>query len=231
MQTKFCLPAGQDPTNILYDASSPLVSQVETSINSSLTNLQPKESKKSADEAYIDSIILHYPLENLPLTLEVWRAMKQLVPHKVLALGVSNVSLAVLTSLYKSATIKPSVVQNRFYPGSRFDLPVRQFCREKNIIYQAFWTLTANPELLFSEPISLLARSVPIAIETALYGLILSISNIAVLNGTIAESRMASDREGLARLEKWKAEQDNAAIWGTALENFGLLIGENLGPA
>lgn len=204
---------------------------METSINSSLINLRPKESKENADEAYIDSLILHSPLENLPLTLEAWRAMEQFVPHKVLALGVSNVGLAILMSLYKSATIKPSVVQNRFYPGSMFDLPVRQFCQEKKIIYQAFWTLTANPELLFSEPVSLLARSVPIAIETALYGLILSIGNIAVLNGTTAESRMASDREGLARLEQWKEEKDNATTWGTALENFGQLIGENLGSA
>ena len=204
---------------------------METSINSSLINLRPKESKENADEAYIDSIILHSPLENLPLTLEAWRAMEQFVPHKVLALGVSNISLAVLMSLYKSATIKPSVVQNRFYPGSLFDIPVRQFCQEKNIIYQAFWTLTANPELLFSEPVSLLARSVPIAIETALYGLILSIGNIVVLNGTTAESRMASDREELARLEQWKVEKGNATTWGTALENFGHLIGENLGSA
>lgn len=202
---------------------------METSINSSLFNLRPKEPEGNVDEAYIDCIILHSPLENLPLTLEAWRAMEKFVPHKVLALGISNVTLAVLTSLYKSATIKPSVVQNRFYPSTRFDSPVRQFCREKNIIYQAFWTLSANPELLFSDPVSLIARSVPIAIETALYGLILGIGNIAVLNGTTAESRMASDRDGLARLEQWKVEEDNAASWRTALEAFGRLIGEDLG--
>lgn len=132
-------------------------------------------------------------LGNLPLTLEAWRAMEKFVPHKALALGLSNISLAVLTSLHKSATIKPSVVQIRFFPATRFVSAVRQFCREKNIIYQAFWTLSTNPELLFSDPVSLIARTVTIAIETALYGLILAIGNIAVLNGSTAESRMASD--------------------------------------
>lgn len=204
---------------------------METSVNLSLFNLRPKESEGNDDEAYIDCIILHSPLGNLPLTLEAWRAIENFVPHKVLALGVSNISLAVLTSLYKSATIKPSVVQNRFYPGTRFDSAVRQFCREKNIIYQAFWTLSANPELLFSDPVSLIARNVTIAIETALYGLILGIGNIALLNGTTAESRMASDREGLAKLEQWKVEKGNAATWRTAMEAFGRLIGEDLGSA
>lgn len=205
---------------------------METSVNSSLINLRPKESEGNVDEeAYIDCILLHSPLENLPLTLEAWRAMEKFVPHKVLALGVSNISLAVLTSLYQSATIKPSVVQNRFFPGTRYDSALRQFCREKNIIYQAFWTISANPKLLFSDPVSLIARSVAIAIETAHYGLILGIGNIAVLNGTTAESRMASDREGLAKLEQWKIEKDNGATWRTALEAFGRLIGEDLGSA
>lgn len=205
---------------------------METSVNSSLINLRPKESEGNVDEeAYIDCILLHSPLENLPLTLEAWRAMEKFVPHKVLALGVSNISLAVLTSLYQSATIKPSVVQNRFFPGTRYDTALRQFCREKNIIYQAFWTISANPKLLFSDPVSLIARSVAIAIETAHYGLILGIGNIAVLNGTTAESRMASDREGLAKLEQWKIEKDNGATWRTALEAFGRLIGEDLGSA
>lgn len=206
---------------------------METSVNSSLFNLRPKESDGNVDddEIYIECIILHSPLENLPLTLEAWRAMEKFVPHKVLALGVSNISLAVLTSLYKSATIKPSVVQNRFYPRTRFDSAVRQFCREKNITYQAFWTLSANPELLFSDPVSLIARSATIAKETALYGLILGIGNIAVLNGTTAESRMASDREELAKIEQWKVEKDNADTWRTVLEAFGRLIGEDLGSA
>lgn len=205
---------------------------METSVNSSLINLRPKESEGNVDEeAYIDCILLHSPLENLPLTLEAWRAMEEFVPHKVRALGVSNISLAVLTSLYQSATIKPSVVQNRFFPGTRYDSALRQFCREKNIIYQAFWTISANPKLLFSDPVSLIARSVAIAIETAHYGLILGIGNIAVLNGTTAASRMASDREGLAKLEQWKIEKDNGATWRTALEAFGRLIGEDLGSA
>lgn len=83
---------------------------METSVNLSLFNLRPKESEGNDDEAYIDCIILHSPLGNLPLTLEAWRAIENFVPHKVLALGVSNISLVILTSLYKSATIKPSVV-------------------------------------------------------------------------------------------------------------------------
>ena len=43
--------------------------------------------------------------------------------------------------------IKPKVLQNRFYAETGYDRELRAFCLEKNIRYQTFWTLTANPHL------------------------------------------------------------------------------------
>jgi diketogulonate reductase-like aldo/keto reductase len=39
-------------------------------------------------------------------------------------------------------------VQNRCYARTRWDRDVRAFCRDRNIVYQGFSLLTANPEVL-----------------------------------------------------------------------------------
>lgn len=64
-------------------------------------------------------------------------------------LGISNIyDLNLLQRIFDAANVKPAFVQNRFYQKSGYDKAIRDFCRTSNIVYQSFWTLTANPHVL-----------------------------------------------------------------------------------
>ncbi|KAI9873036.1 MAG: hypothetical protein M1830_000905, partial [Pleopsidium flavum] len=119
MQTKFTSIGGQDPSNLPYDPNSPIPTQVKASIASSLHNLRCPDNTNQ--DPYIDCLVMHSPLPTLSQTLEAWTTLEQFVPHKIHHLGISNIQLPLLEALYDAATIKPSVVQNRFYPATRFD--------------------------------------------------------------------------------------------------------------
>lgn len=141
LQTKFTSLNGQDPNRIPYDPRAALSEQVHESFNISLTNLQTD---------YIDSLVLHSPMQHYADTHIVWRAMENIhATGKVRELGISNCyNLNTLQQLYKDAVVKPTVLQNRFYADSGYDEEIRQFCNEHSIRYQSFWTLTANPRIL-----------------------------------------------------------------------------------
>ena len=155
VQTKFTSVGGQDPENMPFDPKSSFTDQVNASVKSSLKNFNfADRTEGDADAQYIDTVVLHSPLPTLNETLEVWQALEQYVPQKIRNLGISNCNLFTLMDLYERARIKPSVVQNRFYPNTKFDIGVRQFCKETNIVYQSFWTLSANPSLVWSKEVS-----------------------------------------------------------------------------
>lgn len=62
--------------------------------------------------------------------------------------GVSNMSLGHLKQMAAIHTELPAFVQNRCYARFGWDLEVRTFCRERNIVYQGFSLLTANMEIV-----------------------------------------------------------------------------------
>jgi diketogulonate reductase-like aldo/keto reductase len=150
LQTKFTSVDGQDPTRIPYDAGASLPEQVAQSGATSLRNLRT---------SYVDSLVLHSPMPSFEQTLEVWRAMEALVDDgRVRQIGISNCyRLALLDALHRASRIKPTVLQNRFYAESDYDIDLRRFCRQHGITYQSFWTLTANPDLLADETFRLLS--------------------------------------------------------------------------
>lgn len=141
LQTKFTPLSGQDPNNIPYDPNASLQKQVMQSF---------AVSKRNLGVDFIDSFILHSPLKTHNDTMEVWRAMEEIVNHSdVKQLGISNCyDLTKMQQLYHDARVKPSILQNRFYKETNFDKNLRHWCSENHIIYQSFWTLTANPALL-----------------------------------------------------------------------------------
>jgi diketogulonate reductase-like aldo/keto reductase len=150
LQSKFTSLNGQDPQRVPYDPKVSLSEQVAQSSQVSLNNLQT---------TYLDCLVLHSPLANQEQTLEVWRAMEKLVINGgVKQLGISNCyDLKTLEDLYRAAEIKPSVIQNRFYSDTEYDRTIRDFCRDNGIIYQSFWTLTANPHILSDSTLQSLA--------------------------------------------------------------------------
>lgn len=143
VQTKFTPLQGQDANNIPYDPSASLEIQVAQSFEASKRNLGTN---------YIDSLVLHSPLFPYANLMKVWRAMEEVYARgEARQLGISNCyDLELLIRLYEDATIKPAVVQNRFYDQSGYDIELREWCRKKGIVYQSFWSLTANPHIMGS---------------------------------------------------------------------------------
>lgn len=143
LQTKFTPISGQDPLNIPYDKKADLNIQVAQSFEVSKTNLQTN---------YVDSLILHSPLSSFDDLMIVWKAMEEIEQAgEAKQLGISNIyDPKTLEALYEVASVKPAVVQNRFYQNSGYDKEIRNFCKKHKIVYQSFWTITANPHILQS---------------------------------------------------------------------------------
>ncbi len=143
VQTKFTPYPGQDPRRVPYDPKAPLAEQVAQSFARSLENLATD---------YVDSLVLHSPMRDAESLAEVWTAMEAIAEEgRARLLGISNCySLAYLEHLWSTAKVKPGVVQNRFYAATGYDVDIRGFCAEHGMVYQSFWTLTANAELLAS---------------------------------------------------------------------------------
>jgi diketogulonate reductase-like aldo/keto reductase len=183
-----------------YDPEAPLETQIHTSVASSLRNLRHEAELES--DSYVDCLLLHSPLPTVEQTLQAWKLLESYVPTRVRSLGISNVTLPVLQAIYESAIVKPSVVQNRFYPQTRYDVPLRAFCRERNIMYQSFWTLTGNLSLLKSKPVNALAHATNVELPVALYALVME-QGVMVLNGSTSTEHMRGDLEGIRSVREW----------------------------
>jgi diketogulonate reductase-like aldo/keto reductase len=185
LQTKFTSLSGQDPERIPYDADAGLAEQVAQSFAVSLRNLRTE---------YLDGLVLHGPLSTVPRTLEVWRAMEALVDSgRVKQLGISNCyDCGYLQRLYDTVRIKPAVVQNRFHAETGYDRAIRTFCTQRGMVYQSFWTLTANPQLLAHQALRSLATKYGCAPAQILFRY-LSQVDVVPLTGTRSETHMRED--------------------------------------
>ncbi|MBI4474689.1 MAG: aldo/keto reductase [Acidobacteria bacterium] len=142
LQTKFTYQYGQDH-RLPYDPNADLSTQVAQSVASSLEHLGTD---------HVDSFVLHGPAAGYGWTeadAESWTAMiKERDQGRTRFLGVSNVSLRHLQQMMAVHSEGPRFVQNRCFARLGWDRDVRAFCKERNIIYQGFSLLTANPEVL-----------------------------------------------------------------------------------
>ncbi len=200
LQTKFTPLAGQDPQRIPYDPQASLHDQVHMSFAASQRNL-------GVD--YIDSYVLHSPLFPYRDLLEVWRAMEHFAVEKQAGqLGISNCyELSLLQRLCDDARIRPAVVQNRFYADTGYDRELRMWCQSEGIIYQSFWTLSANPHLLSHPLLFDIARKEGIEPTQVLYMYAMN-RGITVLNGTTDPEHMKADISIVGReLERPVLEQ------------------------
>ena len=226
LQTKFTSTDGQDPNNMPYDPKSSIVDQVNASVMSSLQNFNFGDVVKANDNAepYIDTLVLHSPMPSMHETLEIWQTLEQYVPGEIRNLGISNCNLFTLMELYERADIKPVVVQNRFYASTKHDIGVRRFCQERGIIYESFWTLTANPNLLKAKETRQLASQLAISPAAALYCLVLGLDNTTILNGTTNKQNMHDDWEAVRKTGAYAmAKPDD---WAASMAGFRKAIGE-----
>ena len=118
IQTKFTSVDGQDPNSIPYDKTGPIPEQVKQSLDVSLKNL---------GVTYIDSLVLHGPLRTFEKTMEVWRTFESFVNDgRVKQIGISNCyDVNMLKTLFTGSTVKPAVIQNRFYQDTGYDKEIR----------------------------------------------------------------------------------------------------------
>jgi diketogulonate reductase-like aldo/keto reductase len=185
LQTKFTSLSGQDPNRIPYDPKAPLPDQVAQSIAASLRNLQTN---------YLDCMLLHSPMPTMAQTHSAWSALESFVDKgQIRQLGISNCyRLADLASLYRVSRIKPTVLQNRFYANTNYDREIRIYCNQSQIIYQSFWTLSANPHLLTHNTMTALASKHNRTTAQILFRYLVAIG-VVPLTGTRTEAHMRDD--------------------------------------
>jgi diketogulonate reductase-like aldo/keto reductase len=185
LQTKFTPLSGQDPKRMPYDKHSPIESQVAQSFETSLKNLRTH---------YLDSFILHSPIAPQEVLMKVWNAMETIQKTGgARQLGISNCYIPeVMKQLYTLSEIKPAILQNRFYQETGYDADLRHWCATHRVIYQSFWTLTANPHVLSSKTVCTIARKYS-KNEVQVFFRYLNQSGIVPLTGTCSEQHMKED--------------------------------------
>jgi len=203
LQTKFTPVNGQDPKRMPYDPKASLSSQVAQSFEVSLKNLQTN---------YLDSLVLHSPLATEARLMEVWRAMEAIQQSGgARQLGISNCyERVLLEQLYQKAEVKPAVLQNRFYAQTGYDRELRAFCGRHGILYQSFWTLTANGNLLSHRWMEALAAKHGRSTEQVFFRYLIQ-SGIIPLTGTTSKTHMLED---LAIFDFELTEGELAAVAG-----------------
>ena len=185
VQTKFTPLSGQDPKRVPYDKNAPIESQVAQSF---------ERSKKNLKTQYVDSLILHSPVAPHSLLMKAWSVMEAIQKTgEARQLGISNCyDTEIMRRLYADAKVKPAVVQNRFYQETGYDADLRDWCSNHEVIYQSFWTLTANPHILDSNTV----RSISLKYkktEAQIFFRFLNQSYIVPLTGTRSEKHMRED--------------------------------------
>jgi len=184
VQTKFTTPAGHT-TLCPYALDDSIHVKVQKSLEMSLRKL-------GLD--HVDTLLMHGPMPTMQQTLEAWKAMESHIGSKVRHLGLCNVSVEEADAVWAAATIKPAVIQNRFWKRTTYGLPMRDFCQKRGLIYQPFWILKANPDILDSNFIGWFAQSENLSREAALFLLLMApsklLSPVSILTGSKTPSRL-----------------------------------------
>eukprot|EP00573_Skeletonema_grethae_P000456 CAMPEP_0201687210 /NCGR_PEP_ID=MMETSP0578-20130828/1366_1 /ASSEMBLY_ACC=CAM_ASM_000663 /TAXON_ID=267565 /ORGANISM="Skeletonema grethea, Strain CCMP 1804" /LENGTH=319 /DNA_ID=CAMNT_0048171343 /DNA_START=66 /DNA_END=1025 /DNA_ORIENTATION=+ len=223
LQTKFSGLGAHSADNIPYDKDAPLETRVRQSLAKSLHNLQTH---------YLDSWLMHGPENNWDDHFEVWRTMEKAVDEgKVIQIGLSNFyRLEDVVWAYDHSRIKPKVLQNRFYLESGHDVEIRAFCKEKDIEYQSFWTLTANGDA-YRHPKALeLAKEKGLSPEELFYAFCMALG-ISPMDGSTNEVHMKEDIALMNRIrsgEKIFLDSSEMSIIGNALgtSNWNTILEE-----
>ena len=185
LQTKYTPLTSQDPNNLPYDAKAPVASQVAQSFEVSQRNLQTD---------YVDCLILHSSMVPRKTMMQAWQAMEAIhAAGGARQLGISNCyDFDVLKRLHADAAVKPALLQNRFYPDNGFDAEQRQWCAEHDMVFESFWSLTANGKLLASPVVQDLAQ-VQGKTSAQVFFRYLSQLGIVPLTGTSSAQHMRED--------------------------------------
>lgn len=212
IQTKFTSMSGQDESKPLpYDPSSRLETQIHDSFKNSLKNLRTD---------YVDSYILHSPLESLSRTVVAWKALMALQDAgRVKHIGISNAySVDILEALEEQGGRRVQVVQNRWFEGNDWDAKVWAYCKQHGIQYQSFWTLTGSPSLLKHSILLAFAHAKGCTPAQAVYRLA-QLNGVTPLSGTTNESHMQAD----VKVESLVVDEGDQQKLGLVISWMGLV--------
>lgn len=193
LQTKFTFQRGQDQ-RLPYDPSASIATQVRQSFDSSLEHLHTD---------YLDSLVLHGPSVSNGESLaeddwDAWRSMEEIhAKSKTRFLGVSNVNLSQLKQLWEGAKVKPRFAQIRCYARTAWDREVRNYCAEKNIMYQGFSLLTANKDVLNGSKVQKIAERLNATPSQVIFSFSRQVGMLP-LTGTTDPVHMKQDLESLS---------------------------------
>lgn len=131
---------------------TPLDTKIHTAVTTSLRRLSIEDVDKPAQKPYIDCLLLQLNQDMSGHTnqevLDAWDILETYVPERIRHLGITNMTLSMLELLYDTAKIKPAVVQNRFTMARRNEIALRNFCRERSIVYQTYSKLSKEKRAL-----------------------------------------------------------------------------------
>lgn len=201
LQTKFTPLQAQDPARLPYDPSAGIAQQIAQSFAVSQRNL---------GSATLDALLLHTTLRDTREQQKAWQALEALVDAgQVGLIGISNCyEPELLQRLHAQARIKPAIVQNRFHAQNGYDGDIRAFCRSEGLVYQSFWTLSANPQLLGSATVLALAAAYARTPAQILFRYLIQ-REVVPLTGTTSALHL---RESLAVFDFALEPDDCAAI-------------------
>jgi diketogulonate reductase-like aldo/keto reductase len=186
LQTKYTYQPGQDH-RLPYDPNADLATQVAQSMASSLEHLGTD---------HVDSYVLHGPASGQGWSnydVDVWAAMtRERDAGRTRLLGVSNVSLRHLQQMAGTGAELPAFVQNRCFARFGWDRAVRAFCRDRQIVYQGFSLLTANPEALRHPVVAAAAARNQATPAQVIFSFSLA-EGMLPLTGTTDENHMKQD--------------------------------------
>ena len=91
--------------------------------------------------------------------------------------------------LWNESTVKPGVVQNRFYNRTGYDREMRAFCRSHGVAYQGFWTITGNRNVVSGPVVAEIASRLGKPPVSFLYYRALMQLGVVVLDGTKSTDR------------------------------------------
>ncbi|PVH86751.1 Aldo/keto reductase [Cadophora sp. DSE1049] len=101
----------------------------------------------------VDVYFLQTPLDSKKAMLVAWQALESIVDRGgIRYLGMANVKISRLRLIYEEARIKPAFVQNWFRRATGYDAENVAFCRDNDIVYEAFGIFDDDNSWLLENP-------------------------------------------------------------------------------
>jgi methylglyoxal/glyoxal reductase len=96
---------------------------------------------------YVDLYLIHWPVQGISNSTDVWRAMVHLLKEgKARAIGVSNYTIDDLKEILQDSDVVPAVNQVEFHPFL-YQKDLLSFCKKNGIQIEAYSPLTRGKRL------------------------------------------------------------------------------------